>query len=117
MAKIKLIKAHSYNGIVKATREKPIVEVEDKEAQALVETGYFEYCVSSAPVLDADNDADGDDGVPDYAALSEMTKAELTAYAAENDIDIADCKTKADILEAISVANGGSRTMIDIQED
>lgn len=117
MVKIKLIKAHSYNGIVKATREKPIVEAEDEAAQALVATGYFEYCTPSAPAPDADNDAGSDDGVPDYEALSEMTKAELTAYATENDIDIAECKTKADILEAISVANGGSRTMIDIQED
>lgn len=54
---------------------------------------------------------------PDYDALSKMSKAELTAYAQERDIDISKCKTKSDILTAISVACGGSPTMIDLQRD
>lgn len=52
----------------------------------------------------------------DYEGLSDMTKAELTAYAAEHGISLEGCTTKADMLSAISVANGGSYTMIDLQE-
>ena len=46
-----------------------------------------------------------------------MTKAELLKYAEENDIDVEGCKTKADILEVISAANGGSYTMMELQEE
>lgn len=53
----------------------------------------------------------------DYEGLSEMTKAELTAYAAEHGISLEGCNTKADMLSAISVANGGSYTMIDLQKE
>jgi len=114
MAKVKLIKVRSYSGLVRATAQKPIVDVSDEDAKALVATGYFEPCSSIA----ADVAEDKDEGSkPDYEALSEMTKAELTAYAKGNGIDIADCKTKADILEAISAANGGSYTMMELQKE
>lgn len=53
----------------------------------------------------------------DYEGLSSMTKAELTAYAAEHGISLEGCATKADMLSAISVANGGSYTMIDLQKE
>lgn len=53
----------------------------------------------------------------DYEGLSDMTKAELTAYAAEHGISLEGCTTKADMLSAISVANGGSYTMIDLQKE
>lgn len=115
MAKLKLTKGRSYTGIVKASAASPIVDVNDDEAKALVATGYFEPCF----VPDAEAEAEADDSeetAVDYEALSDMTKAELTAYAEENGIDIDGCKTKADILEAISVANGGSLTMIDLQQ-
>lgn len=118
MIKLKLKKVRSYYGTVKATHDHPYVEVEtEEEAQALVAKGYFDVCAS--PTV-PDGDGEGKDGegdtAPDYEALSEMTKAELTAYAEENGIDISECKTKADILKAISVANGGSSTMIDLQQ-
>ena len=54
---------------------------------------------------------------PDYDALSAMTKAELTAYAQERGIDISKCRTKSDILTEISMAYGGSPTMIDLQRE
>lgn len=54
---------------------------------------------------------------PDYDALSKMSKADLTVYAKERDIDIGKCKTKSDILTAISMAYGGSPTMIDLQRE
>lgn len=53
----------------------------------------------------------------DYEGLSDMTKAELAAYAAEHGISLEGCNTKADMLSAISVANGGSYTMIDLQKE
>ena len=46
-----------------------------------------------------------------------MTKAELTAYAKENGISLEGCNTKAEMLEIISMANGGSPTMIDLQKE
>lgn len=52
----------------------------------------------------------------DYEALSKKTKAELTAYANANGIDVSKCNTKAEILGEISAAHGGSRTMMDLQE-
>lgn len=60
--------------------------------------------------------AEGENEV-DYEGLSDMTKAELTAYAAEHGISLEGCNTKADMLSAISVANGGSYTMIDLQKE
>lgn len=116
MAKLKLVKARSYSGLVRVTAKQPFVDVDtDEEAQALVATGYFELCASTAPDVSEEDEAEGSS--PDYDALSAKTKAELTAYAAENGIDIEGCKTKADILEAISVANGGSYTMMELQEN
>jgi len=116
MTTVKLIKALSYSGAVKATREQPYVNVNtEEEAQALVNTGFFSVCAS--PVPDNGSKDDKGDELPDYEALSEMTKAELAAYAENNQIDIEGCKTKADILEAISVANGGSYAMLGLQED
>lgn len=41
MARLKLIKALSYTGEVKATKEKPYVEVEEATAEKLVASGYF----------------------------------------------------------------------------
>lgn len=124
MITVKLVKARSYSGTVKATKAQPYVSVNtEEEAKALVDTGYFEICASSAS--DDINNDDGDDAsnddsgesLPNYEVLSKMTKSELAAYADENGINIEGCKTKADILEAISVANGGSYTMIDLQEE
>lgn len=117
MVTLKLVKARSYNGTVKATHDKPYVTVEtEDEAKYLVATGYFEVSATSTDKT-PDKKDDGDaETEPDYDALSEMTKSELEAYAADNGIDISKCKTKADILEVISVAFGGSSTMIDLQK-
>lgn len=121
MITVKLVKARSYSGTVKATKAQPYVNVNtEEEAKALADTGYFEICTSSKEINNGGGDASDDDGgesLPDYEALSKMTKPELVAYADENGINIDDCKTKAEILEAISVANGGSYTMIDLQEE
>lgn len=46
--------------------------------------------------------------------LAELTVEELTAYAKEAGIYLGDLTAKEDILEAISVANGGSYTILDL---
>lgn len=63
------------------------------------------------------SEPEGTELKPDYDALSKMSKADLTVYAKEREIDIGKCKTKSDILTAISMAYGGSPTMIDLQRD
>lgn len=134
MYHLKLCKALSYTGVVRATKEEPDVFVEDKAiADKAVASGYFKLLVEKEAQEDiisaANEDEEGEsqeatetdaiaaseDGV-DYEALSKKTKAELLAYANANGIDVSKCNNKADILEAISVANGGSPTMIDLQE-
>lgn len=47
-------------------------------------------------------------------ALAAMTDEELTAFAKEHEIDLDGCDTREDKLEAISVAQGGSYTMLDL---
>lgn len=53
----------------------------------------------------------------DPEALAEMSEEELTAYAEENGISLEGCNGREDILEAISVANCGSYTMLDLQRE
>ena len=51
----------------------------------------------------------------DPEALAELDLEELTAYAERNGISLEGVPaTKEDVLEAISVANGGSYTMLDL---
>lgn len=129
---LSLCKSLSYKGIVSATKKQPDVFVEDKAtAEAAVATGYF-VLVEDEPVEQAaqpevqpEAEEVGycpeaiekeSEPVVDYESLSKKTKAELTAYADANGIDVSKCNTKAEILEEISVAHGGSRTMIGLQE-
>lgn len=52
---------------------------------------------------------------PDMEALAGMELEELVAYAEKNSISLIDVPaTKEDVLEAISVALGGSYTMLDL---
>ena len=170
--KLRLQKAISYRGHgITATRENPVVEVEDEAtAQKLLGSGYFQTVsepeedhapepgagtepqwghlytaelstweedqlralaqqmnVEGADTLDraelieaisaVEVSAGPEPEKPDCEALAAMTKAELTAYAKEHDIDISKCKTKSDILTAISMAYGGSPTMIELQRE
>lgn len=129
MYHLRLIKALSYSGVVSATRKHPDVYTKDKAiADAAVATGYFAIVAEleatpSGPTIKPPADAelpepDGTEGIiPDYEELSRQTKAELTAYAQARGISIDGCKTKADILEAISAACGGSYTMMELQKE
>lgn len=50
----------------------------------------------------------------DAEALAAMADEELSAFAKERNIDLGNCKTRKDALEAISVALGGSYTVLDL---
>lgn len=50
----------------------------------------------------------------DAEALAAMSDEELAAFAKEHDIDLDDAKTREEVLEAVSVALGGSYTMLDL---
>lgn len=141
---LRLVKALSYDGTIHATREHPDAYTEDEAvAESALASGYFELVeitqseeeedaqgddIPDGVVVheeDAQEDAqDEDDGeelqtesTPDFDTLSTMTKAELIAFAKERDIDVSRCRTKDDILGAISVAYGGSYTVIDLQHE
>lgn len=127
MYTLELIKALSYKGIVNATRENPFVTVEDSAtADKAVATGYFRLVPDSVKPENQEDPKDQEDpdgledmitSEPDYEALAKLTKKELTEYANKHEVDISGCKTNADILQAISIANGGSPTMIDLQKE
>lgn len=121
MYHLRLCKALSYTGVVSATKKEPDVFTEDKAiAYMAVASGYFQLVESGkqdgAGLQEVEAPAEEENEV-DYEGLSDMTKAELTAYAAEHGISLEGCNTKADMLSAISAANGGSYTMIDLQKE
>lgn len=120
MYRLKLIKGKTYWGAgVKASQEKPFVEVETEEhADHLVKTGYFimieeEMPVQTMPVQTKENtDADlvfpdGDDAEDcdsESSILEELQKKkkeELIQYASGSGIDITGCKTKDDMISKI----------------
>lgn len=120
MAKLKLIKAKSYfggvkGGTIKATAKNPVVDVPEEDVERLLATGYF-------GVVEGENNADGgnaDNGgenLFDAEELAEMSIPELREFAKKREINLEGLAKKADILEAISKALGGSQTMTDIQE-
>ena len=119
MYHLRLIMGLSYDGAVHATRKDPDVYTEDRAAvEEAVASGYFaligETAIQEGENVDEEEAAPSEER-PDLEALAAKTKAELIAFAEEHEIDLAGCRTKADILGAISVAYGGSYTMIDLQ--
>lgn len=125
MYHLRLIKALSYSGIVRATRKNPDVYTDDKAiADMAVASGYFAL-VAELEVPNAETEkpsedvppADAGAAPPDYESLSKQTKAELAEYAGSHGISLNGCRTKSDILEAISAAHGGSYTMMELQKE
>lgn len=122
--KIQLIKALSYRGIVIATRENPIVEVDEAIANAAVETGYFAICdepVDETPVEDEVEPAYGG------KTLEEMTISELETFATYNNVSLKGVRTKAKIIDKLREELGeektsgdvyyGSPTMVELAEE
>lgn len=132
MYHLKLKKALSYTGIVKATRENPDVFVEDKAtADTAVATGYFEL------VGEVEDEADAGEAEQaahlDREQLEAMKFDDLKKLATDMGVDIKGLKSKNDIVEAIvavEVVPGseadeeenevdygeGSPTMLELQE-
>lgn len=125
---LKLAKALSYCGVVKATQQHPDVFVEDKAtADEAVATGYFN-------LLEGDEETPEQIAHLDRAQLESMKQDELKKLAADMGIDTKGFKKNADYIEAIAAAEitpgpaedeennevdygeGGSPTMIDLQE-
>ena len=125
MAKLKLGKAKSYLGGIKggtilATVKNPIVDVPEEDVKRLLSTGYFTVVEGGNNADDGEADKDGEneggENLFDAEELAEMSIPELRGFAKEREINLEGLTRKADILEAISKALGGSQTMMDIQK-
>lgn len=115
MYHLKLIKGRSYNGNLSATRQRPDVYTDDEAAAlAAVASGFFRLVEEGASSINSENVTVEE--APDFDAFAAMSKAELIAYAENHEIELKGCRTKDDILGAISVFYGGSYTMIDLQK-
>ncbi len=113
---LKLTKALSYCGVVTATREKPDVYTDDGDvADKAVATGYFELVGSEVSETPPEGSLQEDE--IDATKLGSMSLAELKDLAKQLGADLTGRKSKEDIIEAICVANGGSQTMIDLQQE
>ena len=118
---LKLIKALSYCGVVKATQQHPDVFVEDKAtADEAVATGYFNLLEG-----DEETPEDGDDK-EQGKKLEEMTVPELETFAAYKGVSLKGITKKADIIAKLREELGdeetenevdyGSPTMLGLQE-
>lgn len=120
MAKLKLVKAKSYyrvlnGGTILATAKKPVISVASEDVDVLLSTGYFALVddenAQNSNEVETENVA-----FVDAETLGAMTVTELRNYANEQKIDIEGLTRKAEILEAVSTALGGSSAMLEIQE-
>lgn len=117
---LKLIKGLSYAGSVYATKDQPLVAVEDDAAAAAaIASGYFEAVDEAAPapadpILD-DGDKGQEDKKPDDESgkeeqpkdIHKMTEKELRAYAEERQIDLEGCTTKKEVLKKVEEYEAG----------
>ena len=115
---LKLVKALSYYGPIKATRDHPDVFVEDEAtAKAAIACGYFRMIVGEPEPVEPESKREP------YAReqLEGMTLEQLKEIAPE--VGVVETKgfKKADFVDAILWAKGdystGSPTMIDLQEN
>lgn len=118
---LKLAKALSYCGVVKATQQHPDVFVEDKAtADEAVATGYFNLLEG-----DEETPEDGDDK-EQGKKLEEMTVPELENFATYKGVSLKGITKKADIIAKLREELGdeeteneldyGSPTMLGLQE-
>lgn len=128
MYRLKLIKSLSYTGIVSATKERPIVCVEDEAtARIAVASGYFELITEETAENEPENT------IPEKTfeeALEGLNKSELETLAAYHGIALTGLKTKSDYIGAIiastadkteaerlDMLNYGSPTMTKLQSE
>ncbi len=117
---LRLAKALSYCGVVKATQSRPDVYVEDKAtADEAVATGYFRLVGSGETPEPPTEPEPG-------KTLEEMTVSELETYAAYKGVELKGISKKADIItklkeeldaeETEGTVDYGSPTMQELQE-
>lgn len=124
MFHLKLIKALSYYGIVKATKKNPDVYTDDKAvADAAVATGFFEL-VESPAQQDTQPEAEPEER-EEGKTLEEMTVAEIETFATYHGVSLKGINTKAKKIAHLRETLGdkaageveyGSPTMVDLQE-
>lgn len=108
MKTLKLIKGLSYTTKGFSCKAGSPFDIDDEKAAALLATGRFE----EIPVAMGDgvpfamNDDDPNGAVLSADAVADMTKAELAELAKAKDIDISECRNKADIVNRINGALG-----------
>lgn len=120
MYHLKLVKALSYYGVVKATKQNPDVYTEDKAtADAAVASGYFKL------VDEAQEPPEGGEEKEPGKKLEEMTVPELETFAAYKNISLKGISKKADIIAKLKDELGeetenevdyGSPTMTELQK-
>lgn len=117
---LRLTKALSYCGVVKATKKHPNVFVEDKAtADAAVATGYFKLVDGEEPGQPPKAEEPG-------KTLDEMTIPELETYATYHNVSLKGVTKRADIIAKLKEELGaeetegevdyGSVTMTELQE-
>jgi len=117
---LRLTKALSYCGVVKASKSCPNVFVEDKAtADAAVATGYFKLVEGEEPGQPPKEQEPG-------KTLDEMTIPELETYAAYHNVSLKGVTKRADIIarlkeeldaeETEGEVDYGSPTMVELQE-
>lgn len=122
--KVKLIRALSYDGVVKATKKNPIVDGLDEEtAKAAIATGYFEEVPeevqeSASNEKIKSEDPDNKSGSPDskektVKTLDEMNTKELEAYATEKGYDLAGLSSKKEKYEFIKELESAAKDNTD----
>lgn len=107
MYHVKLVKAHSYTGIISATKENPDVFAEDRAiAEAAVATGYFELVgkVEQRPGQGIRTES------LDREQLEKMKREELKKLAEELEIDTDGFKKNSDYVDAIVAAEVTTET-------
>lgn len=131
---IKLKKALSYSGIVKATKDKPDVYVDDKEtADKAIASGYFELVADDGEDTGDDipdgitGDCDDGEDDADGKTIDKMTVAELETFAAYKNVSLKGITGKKNIIEKLREELGdeaisgiieyGSPTVVELQNE
>ena len=129
MYHLKLMKALSYYGVVKATKKNPDVYTEDKAtADAAVASGYFKLVDEAQEPPEGGEEKEPGEGGGNKEPgkkLEEMTVPELETFAAYKNISLKGISKKADIIAKLKDELGeetenevdyGSPTMTELQK-
>lgn len=114
MYHLKLIKALSYYGVVKATKKNPDVYTEDKAtADAAVASGYFKLVDEAQEPPEGGEEKEPGEGGGNKEPgkkLEEMTVPELETFAAYKNISLKGISKKADIIAKLKAELGAAET-------